>query len=126
EENFQHVEGVLRVRQAQIVAHEPIEWTSSRGNGLTAFALGKTLDHGLQLPLVAELAPPADATELIVRWRWLAAKEAGQFIRASFERQQANGQWQREAETLVGPRIGSQESAAMFHVANRSSRIRLV
>jgi len=125
EENFCYVERVVRERQGQVIAHETIEWTTG-GSVLAALARGKFSFRGAQSPLVGEIAPPNGATELVVECRWLAPNENGQFARISLERQVADGAWQREAETVVGPRSEGRELAVMFHVPKQAPRIRIV
>src|SRR5438093_530616 len=85
----------------------------------SAFARGNFSFRGPPSSLIGEVAPPNDATELIVQCCWLAPHENGQFMRVSLEHEIASGQWQRAAETIVGPRAEAPESAVMFHLANR-------
>src|SRR5207248_2436510 len=70
EDNFCYVERVARERHSQVVAHGPIEWTTA-GSILAALARGKFSFRGPQSPLIGELAPPREATELVVQCRWL-------------------------------------------------------
>src|SRR5205823_641545 len=108
-----------------IIAHGPIEWMTG-GSVLAALARGKFSFGGPQSPLIAEVASPNRATELVVQCRWLSPDENGQFARISLERQVAGGAWHREAETVVGPRREARELALMFHVATVGARFRLV
>ena len=53
EENFRSVERVVRERQSQKIAHDPIEWTTG-GSVLAALARGKFSFGGPQSPLIAD------------------------------------------------------------------------
>jgi hypothetical protein len=125
EENFRYVERLVRERQSQEVAHDPIAWTAG-GSVLTALARGRFSFRGPQSPLLGEVSPPNGATELVLQCRWLLPDENGQFVRISLQRQLAGGEWNREAEAVVGPGRNTRDLAVMFHVANASSRIRVV
>jgi hypothetical protein len=124
EENFRYVERVVRERQAQVVAHGEIDWMTG-GNVLAALARGKFSFRGPHSPLIGEVAVPNDVTELVVQCGWLAPDETGQFVRIALEQKSTSGEWQREAETVVGPRIDGRELAVMFHVSNEARHVRV-
>jgi hypothetical protein len=125
EENSRYVERVVRERQAQMTAHETIEWTAG-GSVLAALARGRFSFRGPQSPLVGKATAPHGATDLVVQCRWQAPEDNGQFVRIALEQQSGTGNWRREAEAVAGRRVDGRELAVMFHVPKCASQVRIV
>jgi hypothetical protein len=125
EENFRHVEQVLRERHGQVLGSAHPEWKFGTRHDGTSL-VGRFSFRGPQSPLAGEVAVPRGATELIVEWRWLARRENGQYIRLTLECRETGEQWQRAGQTVVGTRGPAGELAAMFHIPANCSKARLI